>query len=467
MAESGSETEIKGVKEALGAGQQLLQKLYLELDKEREASASAASEALSMILRLQEEKAAMKMEASQYQRMAEEKISHAEEYLASFEEMILQKEMEVASLEFQVQAYRYKLLSLGCPDLGPCEPRFADKFLLQKKDSVSNGESGVSSKVRRAKSLPPTQFDELYNREDAAETETFEVLKPDCYPSIVEHPNHCSWEQIEMLDEQIKEISDSRGSSEDRSESLNVGIVVCPSSIHDKTDESRAVKPNVSPKSSSSSSLQDIYEIPEANLDFKTSRNRIQLQKRFLFEGENGLENPEPMPIEPFKLHHKGEQTKAKKASSCKSQKNKSSKLRRGKAIGSGTTPARQQIDEIVAESQPFQQLCHIIEKLEQNKTSARQEITGTGVGELLKEIQDQLNSIQSEMKSLQIKQRPVQKNSLFDLLQEVYTIFFFPFPLRCHKLRNLSMDYINNMCYKFTEQYHFLNGQAMLHCWF
>lgn len=419
MAESGSETEIKGVKEALGAGQQLLQKLYLELDKEREASASAASEALSMILRLQEEKAAMKMEASQYQRMAEEKICHAEEYLAGFEDMILQKEMEIASLEFQVQAYRYKLLSLGCPDLGPCEPRFADKFLLQKKDLVSNGESGVSGKVRRAKSLPPTQFDELYDREDAAEMETFEILKPDCYPSIVEHPNRCSWEQIDVLDEQIKEISDSKGSSEDRSESSNVGTVVCPSRSRDKPDEFRGVKPDVSPKCSSSSSVQDIFEIPEANLDFKACRTQIQLQKNLNFEGENRLGNPDPVPIEPFKLHHKDEQTRAKKASSYKSQKNKSSKLRRGKAIGSGTTPARQQIDEIVAESQPFQQLCHIIEKLEQNKSSARQEISDTGVGELLKDIQEQLNSIQSEMKSLQIKQRPAQKNSLFDLLQE------------------------------------------------
>ncbi|XP_038878256.1 uncharacterized protein LOC120070540 [Benincasa hispida] len=421
MAESGSETEIKGVKEALGTGQQLLQKLYLELDKEREASASAASEALSMILRLQEEKAAMKMEASQYQRMAEEKICHAEEHLTGLEEMILQKEMEIASLEFQVQAYRYKLLSLGCPDLGPCEPKFADQFLLQKKDLVSNGEFGVSGKVRRARSLPPpTQFDELYDREDAAETETYEILKPDCYhPSIEERPNHCSWEQIEMLDEQIKEISDSKGSSEDRSESLNVGFVVCPSSIQDKPDELRGVKPDVSPKCSSSSSVQDIFEIPEANLDFKACQNRIQLQKKLIFEGENGLGNPDPVPTEPFKLHHKDEQTRAKKASSCKNQKNKSSKLRRGKAIGSGTIPARQQIDEIVAESQPFQQLCHIIEKLEQNKTSARQEITGSGVGELLKEIQEQLNSIQSEMKSLQIKQGPAQKNSLFDLLQE------------------------------------------------
>ena len=58
-------SEIKALKEALCAQQQLLQKLYNELDVEREASSTAASEALSMILRLQGEKAAVKMEANQ------------------------------------------------------------------------------------------------------------------------------------------------------------------------------------------------------------------------------------------------------------------------------------------------------------------------------------------------------------------------------------------------------------------
>lgn len=415
MAESGSETEIKGVKEALGAGQQLLLKLYSELDKEREASASAASEALSMILRLQEEKAAMKMEASQYQRMAEEKICHAEEYLAGFEDMIHQKEMEVASLEFQVQAYRYKLLSLGCSDLGPCEPRFADKLLLQKKELGLNGETSASGKVRRAKSLPPTQLDELCYEKDAADTETFGICMPDSCPSSVEHP----WEHINMVDEQIKEISVSKGCGEDRAESLNGEI---SASIEYKPAESRVVKIDDSPKCSNSSSVLDIFEIPEVNQNLKACQTQIQLQKKLIFEGDGRLGKPDPVSIEPFKLHYKDEQTRAKKASICKSQKNKLSKSRKGKAVGSGTTPARQQIDEIVAESQPFQQLCHIIEQLERNRSSStRQEITGAGVGELLKEIQGQLNSIQTEMKSLKIQQRRApDRNSTYDILQEV-----------------------------------------------
>uniref|UniRef100_M4CRF9 GTD-binding domain-containing protein n=1 Tax=Brassica campestris TaxID=3711 RepID=M4CRF9_BRACM len=50
-----------------------------------------------MILRLQEEKAALEMEASQYNRMAEEKMCHAETSLTLFEDLIYRKEMEMAS----------------------------------------------------------------------------------------------------------------------------------------------------------------------------------------------------------------------------------------------------------------------------------------------------------------------------------------------------------------------------------
>lgn len=423
MAESGSETEMERVKEGHGGGQQLLQTLYSELDKEREASATAASEALSMILRLQGEKAALKMEASQYQRMAEEKLCHTQEYLAGFEDMIYQKEMEIASLEFQVQAYRYKLLSLDCPDLGSCEPRFADKFLLQNKDlvtkGVTNGEIGVSGYVRRAQSLPLTQLDELYYRKSVAEMERFEILTPDSCPSIVERSNCCSSKPIEMLDEQIKEISDSKGSGEDRSKSLNGGSVVCHSRIQDHPDV-------VSPKSCGLSTVQDIFEIPEAN---QACQTRIKPQEKSIFEGENRLGKPDPVLIEPFKQHHKDvEQTRTKKASSCKSQKNKSSKVRKVKAVGSSTIPVQEQIDEIVAESQPFQQLCRATYQLEQNIDSIRQEISSAKVEEmkLLKEIQEQLNSIQSEMRSLKTEQRPKPDNSMFDLLQEAMVYFWF-----------------------------------------
>uniref|UniRef100_A0A2N9GX60 GTD-binding domain-containing protein n=1 Tax=Fagus sylvatica TaxID=28930 RepID=A0A2N9GX60_FAGSY len=175
MAESGMssampETDIKALKETLQSQQLLLQKLYIELDEEREASATAANEALSMILRLQGEKAAVQMEANQYKRLAEEKMSHAENSLWVFEDLIYQKEMEIASHEFQVQAYRCKLLSMGCTDLGTYESRFPENLFLQRTDS-SKVEMGDNSNVRRLKSLPPIQLKEYFQKKSPLERE--------------------------------------------------------------------------------------------------------------------------------------------------------------------------------------------------------------------------------------------------------------------------------------------------------
>ncbi len=53
--------------------------MYLELEKERNASATAANEAMGMIVRFQEEKTAVLMEARQFQRVVEQKLMHDQE----------------------------------------------------------------------------------------------------------------------------------------------------------------------------------------------------------------------------------------------------------------------------------------------------------------------------------------------------------------------------------------------------
>ena len=131
---SRSKSDVTAMKETLRTQQQLLEKLDAELDEEREASATATSEALDMILRLQGEKAVVKMEASHYKRVAEEKIGHAEASLEAFEELMYQKEMQIASLEFQVKAYRHKLMSLGC--------ELQEDLLLLNRSDQRNGENG-------------------------------------------------------------------------------------------------------------------------------------------------------------------------------------------------------------------------------------------------------------------------------------------------------------------------------------
>ncbi|PKA52872.1 hypothetical protein AXF42_Ash001853 [Apostasia shenzhenica] len=142
-----AEAEIIALREALCKQAETIQKLSVELEEERTAAASGADEALSMILRLQEEKALEKMEASQYKRMSEAKLLHADESLSSLKEAIFEKEVEIATLKFQVQSYRRKFLSYG----------IRDPDVEEVKEFVVGSNAGV----RRQISLPTTWVDNM------------------------------------------------------------------------------------------------------------------------------------------------------------------------------------------------------------------------------------------------------------------------------------------------------------------
>ncbi|XVF72242.1 hypothetical protein PTKIN_Ptkin12aG0104800 [Pterospermum kingtungense] len=86
--------------------------LCQELVKERAAAASAADEALAMILRLQEDKASIEMEAKQYQRMIEEKFAYDEEEMNILKEILVRREKENHLLEKEVEAFR-QMYTLG------------------------------------------------------------------------------------------------------------------------------------------------------------------------------------------------------------------------------------------------------------------------------------------------------------------------------------------------------------------
>lgn len=85
--------------------------LYMELDEERSASAVAANNAMAMITRLQAEKAAVQMEALQYQRLMEEQAEYDQEALQASKDELAKREEEMANLEAELDAYRVKY---GC-----------------------------------------------------------------------------------------------------------------------------------------------------------------------------------------------------------------------------------------------------------------------------------------------------------------------------------------------------------------
>ncbi|CAL8177982.1 unnamed protein product [Prunus armeniaca] len=97
---------IRILQEALQKERASCAALYLELEKERGAAATAADEAMAMISRLQKDKASIEMEVRQYQRMIEEKFVYDEEEMDVLKEILLRREKENHFLEKEVEAYR-------------------------------------------------------------------------------------------------------------------------------------------------------------------------------------------------------------------------------------------------------------------------------------------------------------------------------------------------------------------------
>ncbi|CAD5327760.1 unnamed protein product [Arabidopsis thaliana] len=81
--------------------------LVVELEQERAASASAADEAMAMILRLQADKASLEMEGKQYERMIDEKFAYDEEEMNILKEILFKREREKHFLEKELETYKH------------------------------------------------------------------------------------------------------------------------------------------------------------------------------------------------------------------------------------------------------------------------------------------------------------------------------------------------------------------------
>ncbi|KAK0574609.1 hypothetical protein LWI29_026177 [Acer saccharum] len=100
---------VDKLKSTLRVERKQLNALYAELEEERSASAVAANQTMAMINRLQEEKAAMQMEALQYQRMMEEQSEYDQEALQLLNELMVKREREKAEIEKELEIYRKKV----------------------------------------------------------------------------------------------------------------------------------------------------------------------------------------------------------------------------------------------------------------------------------------------------------------------------------------------------------------------
>ncbi|KAK9061492.1 hypothetical protein SSX86_018673 [Deinandra increscens subsp. villosa] len=120
-------TECIALREMVNSQQETIQDLSVELDEERNAASSAANEAMSMILRLQNEKAEAQMEARQFKRFSEEKMAHDQQEVMELEDLLYQREQTIEALTCEVHAYKHRMLSYGLTE--------------SEADGENNGES--------------------------------------------------------------------------------------------------------------------------------------------------------------------------------------------------------------------------------------------------------------------------------------------------------------------------------------
>ncbi|CAL0304944.1 unnamed protein product [Lupinus luteus] len=451
-----TQSDVAAMKDMLNAQQQLLQKLCIELDKEREASASATSEALDMIMRLQGEKAAVKMEASHYKRMAEEKIGHVEATLEFFEELMYKKEMEIASLEFQIQAYKHKLLSLGC-DLNASEFEFSDDLLLNGSDQ-QNGENGS---VRRQHSLPPLPFKNslLAARNEERSTSPVSNTVSDVISRIVDecmykevspsptsldltqksvefaYGTHDSYlEQIKKLDEKVKVISDC--TEEEKSASLcdrrgrscsifSQAKTKIPCTNSDKVIDGEGIqdrKETIEPPSSPN--VHDVFEVSDASEKHKLGKHGRERLGKLYSEAENRLTKPDSVPERMAAAHVKHDAETRKGMLRVHSEIKMPSPSDIMTITGQKKHGMRVESD---AQAE-FQKLHRRIEQLERERIR-RREIIHEGDGQvqlrLLRDIQSQLTLIQSDTRIWKTRKSTPMDDVPLGSLQEAMLHFW------------------------------------------
>ncbi|KAI9117575.1 hypothetical protein K1719_011741 [Acacia pycnantha] len=428
-----AEVDIKSLKETLCTQQQLLQNLYAELDQEREASATAACEALDMILRLQGEKAAVKMEANHYKRMAEEKIGHAEATLEYLEELMNQKEMEMASLEFQVQAYKRMLVSLGC-DLNAIELELPEQ----------NGETSQSSNLRRLSSLPPVPFKNSLRAtlkrersaslvlgtkmEQIAEQEvTEQSLDLASKSGDFEYGNgtlNSYWNQIKMIDEKVKVMSDMKQCEGGKSADLeNRRWKSC--SIFSQASKITCDQPDTVSSTSLFSNLYDVFDIPQPRENVKVRECWKRALAKLNAETGNRVTKPDSVSggtVESLAQH---------KSNSLESRLSTSNDIQltspkdATNAIGQKKEATSTDFD---AQAE-FQKLYRRIERLERERISVREEIepeeNENEQLRLLKEIHSQVRLLQSEIRSWKTKKATPKDDGGLLRLQEAMLHFW------------------------------------------
>ncbi|XP_021770985.1 myosin-binding protein 2-like [Chenopodium quinoa] len=200
---------IKQLKSELEAEQKARNKLYAELEAERNAAAIAANQTMAMITRLQEEKAAMQMEALQYQRVMEEQAEYDQDALQLLNEVVAKREIEKQELEKELDVYRERFSDYDAKEKA--------MLLIQK----CSGNFSSSCSIDNDSDVLSIDLNRHYNKaEDAIFSK--EISLVDCskeWGAIENSLNELEEERLSII-RRLKELEEKLRSSEKQDEEM-------------------------------------------------------------------------------------------------------------------------------------------------------------------------------------------------------------------------------------------------------
>jgi hypothetical protein len=166
--------ECAALREAVAAVQNAAELLRAEVEEERLAAASAASEAMAMMLRLQRDKAEVQMELRQFRRFADEKMALDAADIDHLRALLACRARRLLRLRPGLRYYRLQFLHLGIPlpegdDLVDQSGEEEEDFLLLQGD---DGDGGYYPELR-------CHDGEYYYVEEQEEEEDAAAINPE------------------------------------------------------------------------------------------------------------------------------------------------------------------------------------------------------------------------------------------------------------------------------------------------
>lgn len=214
---------IDRLKKAVKAEQIALSAIYQELEEERSASAIATNQTMAMITRLQEEKAAMQMEALQYQRMMEEQAEYDQEALQILNDLITKREKEKKELEKEVEEYREKVMDYEAKEKLRLLRRMKDGSVKSRDSSCSCCNTGFTDElsVDLNNEEKEENVDAVSNLEEIALDCVKHVSELDSTLEEFEEEKASILDQLKALEEKIISLEDGEEYLDDKEDYSN------------------------------------------------------------------------------------------------------------------------------------------------------------------------------------------------------------------------------------------------------